>query len=871
MSSTSNYHYGDTHVFTSRSPNPVIYIVPGAGETLVINGSVIGPLAGGKLTNNTILIGDINDVAQEQTISGDATITDSGVLTISDTSVVPGTYTNSTIVVNSQGRLTSASSGGVIPPGSLSLTDGHVFVGNSSNLASDVVMSGNISITDTGVTTLDNTSVTPASYILGSYTVNSQGRLTSSTNTVLNSGQVWVGSASNLPVARTFIGDVTVDNLGGTVLNNTAITPGTYGGYLNSFTFNSQGRATGTSAQSLTSNNFWLGNGSSIPTPVFIHGDATTSNDGTFTLATVNGSPGSVSYPTSLTVNSKGLITATSNVLARDLFLMGNTSNVSSAFSLTGDLTNSINVLTLNTVNSNVGTFGSATQVPQIVVNGKGLITAVNNVSITGTSPIGSALSSGNIIVGSASNLAASVALSNDATVINTGALTLKTIVSAPDQGNYAYLAGNVDYAGRVSPDDAACTLGKFLCGSTANLVDQFSLTGDATLSGVTAGLITLATTNASPGSTTLSSITTNGKGLITSNTSGSFTGDISNTALAITVNKIKGVALGTTTATNKNLLIADGTSWNTQAVSGDVTLSNTGVTTLANTGVTANLYNGYNNSFTINAKGLVTSTGILTQQLMAVGSQSSPSYSFAGNTSTGIFCSTTSSIGYSCNNVLKLQQGPKGAGGSENAMGNGCSLASPDGNGSVLTVRSIYPETALLCVSDNATSHYQIGFYNPSGALGATVQVGAVLTNGSATIFLTTSDQNTKNNITNFSGGLSIVNNLKVRNFKWNSDGTSDIGLIAQEVNPYFPISVIQPSINDKKATFMSIDYAHFPPLLVNAIQELNTIISTQASQIATLQSQVASLQAQQITDHNSIVSLTAHLGLVNAVLHLF
>lgn len=51
---------------------------------------------------------------------------------------------------------------------------------------------------------------------------------------------------------------------------------------------------------------------------------------------------------------------------------------------LTGDLTTVAGALatTLATVNSNVGTFGSATQVTQLTVNAKGLITAASNVSI---------------------------------------------------------------------------------------------------------------------------------------------------------------------------------------------------------------------------------------------------------------------------------------------------------------------------------------------------------------------------------------------------------------------------------------------------------------------------------------------------------
>lgn len=60
---------------------------------------------------------------------------------------------------------------------------------------------------------------------------------------------------------------------------------------------------------------------------------------------------------------------------------------------LTGDATsagssfdgsaNNTNALTLATVNSNVGSFGSATQSPTITVNGKGLVTAVSNTTIT--------------------------------------------------------------------------------------------------------------------------------------------------------------------------------------------------------------------------------------------------------------------------------------------------------------------------------------------------------------------------------------------------------------------------------------------------------------------------------------------------------
>jgi hypothetical protein len=86
---------------------------------------------------------------------------------------------------------------------------------------------------------------------------------------------------------------------------------------------------------------------------------------------------------------------------------------------LSGDATLAVGgALTLATVNANVGTFGSATQVSQITVNAKGLITAAANVTISGVAPSPHALlgtshsdtttqtpSRGSLIVGSASLL----------------------------------------------------------------------------------------------------------------------------------------------------------------------------------------------------------------------------------------------------------------------------------------------------------------------------------------------------------------------------------------------------------------------------------------------------------------------------------
>lgn len=64
--------------------------------------------------------------------------------------------------------------------------------------------------------------------------------------------------------------------------------------------------------------------------------------------------------------------------------LLGVTSAAPQMATMSGDATiSNAGALTLATVNANVGTFGSATQASQVAVNAKGLITAVSNVTAT--------------------------------------------------------------------------------------------------------------------------------------------------------------------------------------------------------------------------------------------------------------------------------------------------------------------------------------------------------------------------------------------------------------------------------------------------------------------------------------------------------
>jgi hypothetical protein len=132
-----------------------------------------------------------------------------------------------------------------------------------------------------------------------------------------------------------------------------------------------------------------------LPSTTFpaLTGDVTTTAGSVVTtLATVNSNTGSFGSATAvpvLTVNAKGLVTAVSTVA------------IPNTIALTGDATASVTTggsgaLTLATVNTNVGSFGSASAVPVLTVNAKGLVTAVSTVAISGAITIaGDATGSG--------------------------------------------------------------------------------------------------------------------------------------------------------------------------------------------------------------------------------------------------------------------------------------------------------------------------------------------------------------------------------------------------------------------------------------------------------------------------------------------
>ena len=83
-----------------------------------------------------------------------------------------------------------------------------------------------------------------------------------------------------------------------------------------------------------------------------------------------------------------------------------------------------------------------------------------------------------------------------------------------------------------------------------------------------------------------------------------------------------------------------------------------------------------------------------------------------------------------------------------------------------------------------------------------------------------TTSDQRLKDNIQDAPSASTVIDNIKVRQFDWNVDGTHEnYGMIAQELSTVVPEAV---SSGKKSTDMMGVDYSKLVPLLVKEIQEL-------------------------------------------------
>ena len=125
------------------------------------------------------------------------------------------------------------------------------------------------------------------------------------------------------------------------------------------------------------------------------------------------------------------------------------------------------------------------------------------------------------------------------------------------------------------------------------------------------------------------------------------------------------------------------------------------------------------------------------------------------------------------------------------------------------------------------------VTFWNGGGV------ISDISYNGSTVTYGGTSDKRLKENIDDYNGGLSLLNQVEVKKFDWITGRKQDVGVIAQDLYNTIPKVIIKGDDNETDIEQpWQVDYPRLVPYLINAVQELSSEITDLKKEVEELKS---------------------------------
>jgi trimeric autotransporter adhesin len=354
------------NIFTIANPSAITFPRFNADNTVSALDAATFRTAIGAGTGS----GTVTSIVAGTGLSG-GTITTTGTIALANTTVTAGSYTNASITVDAQGRITAASNG---TGGTGTVTS----VGGTGTV-SGITLTG--TVTTTGNLTLG-----------GTLSVAASNFASQTANTILAAPN----GAAGVPTFRAIVAaDIPTlnQNTTGTASNVTGTVAIANGGTGQT----TRQAAMDALAGAVTAGQYLRGNGANVVMSAIQAADVPTLNQST-------------------TGSAATLTTGRTIAITGDLTYTSGSFNGSANVTGTG---------TLATVNSNVGSFGSATSIPVVTVNAKGLVTAVSTATVSGGQYFGTAAVKA--IAYNANSIAENVTVTTGNNGLSAGPITIST------------------------------------------------------------------------------------------------------------------------------------------------------------------------------------------------------------------------------------------------------------------------------------------------------------------------------------------------------------------------------------------------------------------------------------------------------------